>query len=126
MARLRTPSSILEFKGAFKKNPQRKRAGEPKPTTSIGPPPKRLKGKDRKAWLEIIKQCHPGVLTGMDRAALEIMAVCVASLWDNKEASITSCKTVFGMLGRFGMTPGDRASLSIAPTDKPGDFDGFP
>ena len=31
MARLKTPTKILEFKGAYKKDPQRRREGEPKP-----------------------------------------------------------------------------------------------
>jgi hypothetical protein len=29
------------------------------------------------------------------------------------------------MLGKFGMNPVDRASLSIPPPPKAGDFDGF-
>ena len=125
MARKNTPTSILEFKGAFKKDPQRERVGEPRPTKAIGKPPDRLKGDALKAWHEIIKQCHPGVITGMDRAALEVVATSFAYLWDNEKASTTERKAVLAMLGTFGMTPSDRANLSVPPPDKPGDYDDF-
>ena len=120
-----TPNSILEFKGAFKKDPQRRRAGEPKPNTELGAPPKRWKGNDRKAWLEIVAQCTAGVLTGMDLAALEVVAGAFGWLWDNAEASVTDRKAVLMMLGKFGMTPSDRAGLAVPPKPKRGDFDEF-
>ena len=43
MSRPRTPTNILELRGALKKDPQRRklRANEPKPETAIGLPPDR-------------------------------------------------------------------------------------
>ena len=125
MARKNTPTSILEFKGAFKKHPERKRVGEPRPTTPLGDPPDRLEGDALKAWFEIERQCHPGVITGMDRAALEVIATSFAYLWNNESASTTERKSVLSMLGLFGMTPSDRANLTVPPPDKPGDYDDF-
>ncbi len=120
MARPRKPTALLELAGAFKKNPQRKRVGEPKPDTPVGNPPSHLDKDQRKAWREIARQCHPGVLTGMDRAALEIVACSIAWLWKNPDASVTERKSVLAMLGKFGMTPADRTNLAIEP-DKPTD-----
>ncbi len=123
MARPRKPTALLELAGAFKKNPQRKRVGEPRPDTPVGNPPRRLDKDQRKAWCEIAQQCHPGVLTGMDRAALEVVACSIAWLWNNPDATITERKAVLGMLGKFGMSPGDRAGLGVA--EKPDDGEDF-
>ena len=113
--RPRKPTAHLELTGAFKKDPQRKRVGEPKPDKPVGKPPVRLNEAERKAWFEIARQCHPGVLTVMDRAALEIVACGVAWLWNNKDATVTDRKSILAMLGKFGMTPSDRSTLAIKP-----------
>jgi hypothetical protein len=48
MSRPRTPTAVLELRGAFKEHPERarERAGEPRPTEPLGEPPKRLKPAD--------------------------------------------------------------------------------
>ena len=113
MNRPRKPTSILEFKGAYKKNPQRRRKAEPKPTGKVGRAPMYLDKVQQKAWRDIIKQCHPGVITQMDRAALEIAARGLAYLRTTKEFKISELRGVMFMLGKFGLTPADRSNLII-------------
>ena len=113
MARLKTPTKILEFKGAYKKDPQRRREGEPKPTGKVGRAPMHLDKIQQKAWRDIIRQCHPGVITQMDRAALEVAACGLAWLRTVEDFRISDLRGVMFMLGKFGMTPSDRVSLSL-------------
>lgn len=60
--RPRTPTAVLEAKGAFAKNPARGRAreGEPKVEQKIGPPPEHFPpGSERHCyWLEYVETCH--------------------------------------------------------------------
>ena len=76
----RTPTSILEAKGAFKKNPQRaaERENEPVVTDGIGDPPADFMASDwgerpklRAIWLELIGDSAPGVLNRSHRFHLE-------------------------------------------------------
>ena len=99
MNRPRKPTSILEFKGAYKKNPQRRRKAEPKPTKPVGRPPPHLDKDQRKAWRDIIRQCHPGVITQMDRAALEVAAYGLAWLRTAEKVKPSELRGVMFMLG---------------------------
>lgn len=122
MTRPKTPTNILEMKGAFKKNPQRRRTEEPKPEKPLGNPPCRLSPGVKKIWREIARQCAPGVLTIMDRQAMELASIaldrvrqCVDTYDDEGRPLITmtDIRTAMTMLGKFGMTPSDRAGLGI-------------
>lgn len=79
MARPRTPTAVLEMRGAFKHNPQRKREapeadGDVQP---IGDPPasflKPSSSGNRlvELWKEFKAEAPPGVLTIADRKQLE-------------------------------------------------------
>jgi hypothetical protein len=72
MARPRTPTAVLELKGAFKKNPIRKkeREGEPVVEGAIGQPPKHMGEVARAIWRRVAKSAH--WLTEADRCAFEI------------------------------------------------------
>jgi hypothetical protein len=67
MSRPRTPTAVLELRGAFKNHPKqaRERAGEPRPTEPLGDLPKRLKPADKAAWREM--QEHGFWLTSADQ-----------------------------------------------------------
>lgn len=125
MAGPRTPTAVLEFKGAFKKHPERRRKGEPQPKTPIGQPPKHMTVEAKKAWREIVKQCHPGVLTGMDRLTLEVIAGGIAKLRGNPKAPASERKTIVDLLGKFGMNPADRTRISIKTEEGAGDWDDY-
>lgn len=121
MARPSKPTKVLEINGAFKKNPNRRRDGEPVPTGGIGP---YAKGSLDKAeiWDEIVGQCAPGVLTNADRLSLEI-AVEYVHLFRKDPAKFPAVKVhvVVALLGRFGMTPADRAKLHLPKTPNSGE-----
>lgn len=122
MARPRKPTKVLELTGAFKKNPQRKRNGEPVPTGGIGA---YAKGSiDRaKIWDEIVGQCALGVLANADRLALEIAVEYVRQFrMEPVKFSAAKIHVLVAILGRFGMTPSDRAKMHLPETPK-GDGD---
>jgi len=110
------------MRGAFKKDPQRRRKDEPKPHRTLGNPPGRLATDVKKAWRDINRHCVPGVLTIMDRESVEIASIGLARIREKANKydddgkpliTMTNLKTVFAMLGKFGMNPSDRAGISI-------------
>ncbi len=131
MARPRTPTKILELKGAYRKNPQRERGEEPKAKEGIGPPPRHFDPDQKKVWREISKLCAPGVLTRQDRPAFEIIIIGLDQVrrgvetWSEERqemvrvpASSNHCDRVFKQLGKFGMTPSERSNV-VVPKEKP-------
>lgn len=123
MARPRTPSNVLELRGSFKKDPQRKRKNEPKPTGEVG---KLTMGSTdpKEIWDELVTACAPNVLTVSDRIALEI-AVEYMSQFRKDPANYPNerVRILISLLSKFGMTPSDRAKLSIPDADSSGGND---
>jgi hypothetical protein len=122
MARPRTPTSVLEIRGAFKANPQRAqdRANEPVVTEPLGEPPKTFTGDQIQAWTDIVNYAPKGVLTSADTLAVERAARLLAKIRMGS-ASETEGRSFDALLGKFGMTPSDRSKVSVAvPTQRPG------
>lgn len=110
MARPRTPSNVLELRGAFKKNPQRRRspvvaAGEFNPE-----PPAHLTQDHVRAWHWIVKQIPPGVLTASDYSSIEMMAGLQARAWLTGE--LDYIKELRQWFGQYGMTAAGREKIS--------------
>ena len=119
MGRPRTPTNVLDARGAFETHPDRRKAreGEAVGDGEIGNAPRTLSKAGKKAWRYLVGQCPKGVLTSADRAAMELVAGAYAQLWDeDKPITIPHRNTVLAMMGKFGLTPTDRAGLK---TDKP-------
>ena len=117
MSRPRTPTKILELKGAFKKNPQRKRKSEPKTDVNVGCPPKKLSKGVLACWKEIISLSPSGVITSSDRIALEIAANLLNEFRTGfNEMPAARLTRLEALLGKFGMTPSDRAKMA-SPDD---------
>lgn len=119
MARPRTPTAILEAKGAFDKNPQRgrARAGEPRPRIGIGDPPDDLPDDVRACWHDIVSCCAPGVLTCADRIAVLSTARLLAR--ENKGIISTGERgQLHRMLAEMGMTPKGRAYVQVDPDNE--------
>lgn len=126
MGRPRTPTSVLDARGAFKKHPERKRAGEPVVTDPIGAPPDRLNKLQVRAWHEVVARAPLGVLTAADFHAVEQLCVLLAESWEQGgDFPIMKRNSINKMLGQLGMTPSDRARLSIAPQQETNPFDDF-
>lgn len=112
MSRPRTPTSILDTKGAFLAHPERKREREPQPLGSIGSAPKFLSHDEKKIWREFVRGLAPSVGKSSDRWAAESLVRLkakerVGTIRGNELAQLTS------LYGRFGMTPSDRAKVSV-------------
>lgn len=114
MPRLRKPVAVLDARGAFKKNPQRRRY-EPEVREPLGPPPESFDADHVAAWQEVCHHAPIGVLKIADRVAVEtLVKLIVASRRENIE-DISSAKLTLmvTLLGRLGMTPVDRAKLAV-------------
>jgi hypothetical protein len=123
MTRPRTPTSILEARGAFDKNPNRRRESEPKAEGEIGNPPVRFSVAEIAAWDEIVSCCASGVLCKSDRIAVEIAAVLLAAFRsDPMGLPAAKVARLDSLLSRFGMTPSDRSKVTVPPPFKENPF----
>jgi phage terminase small subunit len=119
MARPRKPTAELELKGAFKKDPQRKRPNEPKVSLPFGDPPEHLPPDVRACWFELSSMAAANVLTFADMWAAEVAAQHMAEFRRNPENFPASkMARLVTLMGKMGLTPADRASMSIAQPNK--------
>lgn len=118
MARPRKPSAVLQLKGAFNKDPQRKRDAEPVPSDGIGDPPDHFAVAHCKAWHEVVSIAPPGVLFNSDRLALE-MFVCLLVEFRGNPNGFHQAKLgrLESLCGKFGMTPSDRSKIIVVPKE---------
>lgn len=114
MARTPQPTAIHELKGSFDKNPQRRRKGEPKPKSGIGPAPSHLGEYEQRVWDELVGIALPGVLGDVDRWAVEMAVRLMAEMRASPE-TFTAGKYghLISCLSRMGMTPSDRTKLAV-------------
>lgn len=112
MARPRTPTAVLEARGAFKKNPQRRkaRAGEPKPAGGVGAPPDYLSERRQNIWHELALQAP--WLTVSDRVTLEI-ATSLLSEFRRGRMSNEALNTLLRTTSKLGLDPSGRAKVSV-------------
>ena len=125
MGRPTKPTAVLELVGAYKKDPQRKRLKEPKPTKGIG---SFVLGPTDLAeiWDEVVGQVVPGVLTISDRMALELVCRLYAEIrLKPDKISVGKVTALANLLGRFGLTPSDRAKISMPEEEKEDEWSGF-
>ncbi len=121
MGRNRTPSNILDLRGAFEKNPQRRRE-EPEVERELGEPPPHFDEARRAAWAEIVSHAPAGVLTRADRIAVEMLADLLtryrASMApDGEKFTSADRRDLMALLARFGMTAADRSRVA-APKER--------
>lgn len=119
MARPRTPTAVLELKGAFRKNPARgrARAGEPKVDRPLGSPPDSLSVEVHAAWCELEEMTPDGVLTYADRWLVE-MAARLMDLVRRGLAETKDYSALMRCLASMGLTPVDRSKINLAPPDE--------
>lgn len=128
MARPRTPTNVLELRGAFKKDPQRKRPNEPKPAKPVGTPPRheRFTPEHQAIWRELKRQAADGVLTISDRIALEALCYLIAELrGEPSRFSAAKYSRMEALLGKIGFTPADRSKVNVPGKPKGNAFSDF-
>src|SRR6185369_3569970 len=117
MARPRTPSNILDLRGAFKKDPQRgrDREDEPEPKAPVGDAPEHFTDEQKAAWKYIVGIAPLGVLGDSDRAYLEIAAELFALKRDVgvKEMESSKLNRLETMLSKLGLNPADRSRVKV-------------
>lgn len=122
MGRPRTPTNVLDARGAFKKNPQRgaARENEPEPNGDIGEPPQGITLDQHEAWKEIVACAPEGVLCKADRIALRVAATLYAEFIRNPaDMPAARIARLDSILARFGMTPADRSKVGAPKGGKP-------
>lgn len=118
----RTPTAVLEARGAFQEHPSRRkeREGEPVVTAPLGDPPGHMGKAERECWLEIERTAPPGVLTGADRFLVEMLATLMVEFRAKRVAMpAAQLAKMMDAMGRIGMTPSDRSVIKVAPQKKP-------
>jgi hypothetical protein len=119
MARPRTPTNVLKMKGAFAKDPQRER--EDPDTEKLKSCPLHLSAAQREIWKDLAKAAPKNVITEADRFALEICCVLLDQFrLDPAEFTAAKLVRLETLLGKFGMTPSDRAKVAGPARKKPG------
>lgn len=116
------PTAIKELSGAYKKDPQRRPKGEPKPRMGIGPAPAWMNEHQKKIWDEYVDIIAPGVLKNMDRMVLELT---VRLTEEMRLGEITASKigNLLACLQKLGMSPVDRQKIQIEQPKAENDWD---
>jgi hypothetical protein len=117
MARPRKPANVLEFNGAFKKDPARRR----KDAEGGGPfcpqLPAHLPQDVERAWYYLVARLPRVALYNSDEVAVEIAAKLLTAFWATNDLEVV--KELRQWLGKLGMTPGDRTKIPAqAPTEE--------
>lgn len=112
MSRPRTPTSVLELRGSFKRNPDRKRARENEPlvTTPLPEPPAYLTRDTTAASLEI--KSWGFWLTSADKFLSEIAATLMAR-YRVDELKSGDVSLLIGLLGKISFSPKERSALNL-------------
>ena len=136
--RPRKPTRQLERSGAFDKDPQRRRQGEPAADSHEPEMPEGLNDLGQMAWRNICSRIRTmGLLSKSDSEMLEMYARAYQDwrkcqkLTDsegivkgNRRNPADTAKAVYfgqmmNILGRFGLSPSDRSNLDITKATDP-------
>jgi len=116
MGRPRTPTEILDARGAYLVNPNRRPENEPTTDRPIGNPPSNLSKEEKKVWKLLVRECLPGVLKESDRTYFMLMVRLSTKLYTNQPMKSVEISQLISLGGRFAMTPADRSKVQV---DKP-------
>lgn len=114
MARVPQPRELAELKGATRHDPQRYRKQPAKSARPLGNPPGSFAGEELRAWVELEECAAAGVLTGADRAVLEMTCRLIAEMrTDFKAMPAARITALISCLARLGLTPADRQKVGV-------------
>jgi hypothetical protein len=118
MSRPRLPSNVLELRGAFKKDPKRRRVDLQGAGLFDANPPSRLSQDCVQAWHAVVERVPPGVLTKTDELAVEIAATLLAAWWLTRDLDVL--KEIRQWFAQLGMTPVARTKIPPPPRQPAG------
>lgn len=112
MARPRTPTALLELRGSFKHDPQRRRARQNEPIVSapLPDPPSRINEPAVSTWQELKAQGF--WLTSADRFLVEIAAALMTAYRRDRLKSADTAMLI-GLLSKLGFSPRERGALNL-------------
>src|ERR1700733_5090681 len=110
MAR-KLPAALLEAKGAFDHDPQRRRV-DPVATGDLGNAPSYFNDAQGKIWEELKAQLPVGLAKSADRCIFEI-AVRLMDRFRRERLKPTEFAQLINALGRLGMSPSDRSKCAL-------------
>jgi len=84
----------------------------------IGKAPNHLPTIERGIWAEVVRSAPPALLTKSDRISLEILCRLVARM-RTAPFKASELNALTAVLGKFGMTPGDRFRMNVEPIAEP-------
>ena len=108
----KTSAKVLEAKGTFRKNPQRKRE-DLEVSTPLGNPPDSFTDDQREAWQEVVTRARQGLLTGADWQLVVMASLLFAELVrDPDSMNAAKISRLHSALGDLGMTPQSRMGMA--------------
>jgi hypothetical protein len=119
MARPRTPSNILELRGAFKKNPQRRREDAPGAGPVDFKPPEHLPTDVAPAWRWVCARLPKIVISSSDEIAIEAAARLLAEVWSQRRPEPRLYAELRAWLRELGMTVQARAKIPVGEPSVP-------
>ena len=106
------PTAIKEASGAYKKNPSRRKKGEPQPLRGIGKAAESRNVEYSAVWDELVNDIPPGVLFCSDRVWLEIAVTLLCEFRQmGSEFSGAKLNQLQKALSHLGMSPVDRTRI---------------
>jgi len=119
MARPRKPTALLEVAGAFIKDPQRKRSGEPV-ANGEAVKPRFVKGTAARIWREYAPLVAAmGLLKAVDSFNFGVWCCLAAEFEKDPEGMLANRIGQMRQLGeRFGLDAGARAKLAVTEAQK--------
>lgn len=117
------PASVLEARGSFDKDPQRRRV-DPVASGDLGEAPGYFSDDLRAIWNELKCQLPEGLAKSADRMMAEIA---VRLMFKLRTQGLNSSETsqLINCLGRLGCSPADRAKCSVPVDNNPKNDDEF-
>jgi hypothetical protein len=117
MPAIKKAPELLELKGAYDKNPQRRPQNLMQPTDGIGEYPVDKPLDDAGIWNELVEILPNGVLMNTDRYWLELtcdlmVKFRVGTINSSERTHLLTC------LSHLGMSPADRARINVGDANK--------
>jgi len=125
MPKPRKPMALRELHGTANRNKYRTNQNEPVVERGIGEPSEHLNKQEKAIWDEVVSQMYAGVLGSADRLALEMICRLVHEMRTNLDMKATKLNLLVSLLGRFGMTPSDRAKIVVPKKTGNNPFENF-